>query len=477
MCGLARDATALEIGGAGFAEVARVLVQARAHDGGGSAFIEQARDDFGVCAEVCLVGDGRVFQKLVAGDGGLGLFAVTDCEARDGEGRFFAGEEALERFVAAHAVHGHVGVVVKRCDADVLYAHGCRNSVDRIACDFELVARIGTGLVHAFLGGVAAFGRVVTNHVGHVVLGGGIFPGDAVKACRVQKFVLVLFGVVADFASAGSGFPAVRAQVAPVPLVVAVALRNVVFRVHEGIVEEPEIQREQGLVARDRRVVVVCRIDGDAPRGLFEQTIKMRQEFGLVILGSEVDSEIELGAVDMIFAPVPETRLHECDTRVVVVFRGKVGVELLVEPQEFLVAPVGIIRGAVAARVFGIRLGVGLVRLDVVGDCGGALHLLGAARCVRDGCARVLDAEPHDGLVPAARDIVEHLFETAPVVVDLVVGLALHHGAGEAVREFERNRFLKILLALGLVGPEYDSLHGLESLDFLVEGDGTVRRE
>ena len=84
----------------------------------------------------------------------------------------------------------------------------------------------------------------------------------------------------------------------------------------------------------------------------------MRQEFGLVILGGEVDSEIELGAVDMIFAPVPETRLHECDARVVVVFRGKVGVELLVEPLEFLVAPVGVVGGAVAARVFGIRLGV-----------------------------------------------------------------------------------------------------------------------
>ena len=87
-----RDAT-LEVGDADFAQTLFGSVQvARAHDGGGSAFIEQARDDFGVCAEVCLVGDGRVFQKLVAGDGGLGLFAVTDCEARDGEGRYFAGE-------------------------------------------------------------------------------------------------------------------------------------------------------------------------------------------------------------------------------------------------------------------------------------------------------------------------------------------------------------------------------------------------
>ena len=125
--------------------------------------------------------------------------------------------------------------------------------------------------------------------------------------------------------------------------------------------------------------------------------------------------------------------------------RGSLSYFAAKEPQEFLVAPVGIIGGAVAARVFGIRLGVGLVRLDVVGDCGGALYLLGAARCVRDGCARVLDAEPHDGLVSAARDIVEHLFEAAPVVVNLVVGLALHHGAGEAVREFERNGFLQIL--------------------------------
>ena len=191
-----------------------------------------------------------------------------------------------------------------------------------------------------------------------MVLGGGIFPGDSVKACRVQELALVLFGVVADFASAGSGFPAVRTQVAPVTLVVAVALRNVVFLVHEGIVEQPEIEPEQGLVACDGRVVVVCRIDGDAPWGLFEQTIKMRQEFGLVILGSEVDSEIELGAVDVVFAPVPETRLHKGDARILVVFCGKVCVELLVEPQEFLVAPVGVVGGAVAARVFGIRLGV-----------------------------------------------------------------------------------------------------------------------
>ena len=139
---------------------------------------------------------------------------------------------------------------------------------------------------------VAAFGRVVAYHVGHVVFGGGIFPGDSVKACRVQELALVLFGVVADFASAGGGFPAVRAQVAPVTLVVAVALRNVVFLVHEGIVEQPEIEPEQGLVACDGRVVVVCRIDGNAPRGLFEQTIKMRQEFGLVILGGEVDSKV-----------------------------------------------------------------------------------------------------------------------------------------------------------------------------------------
>ena len=77
----------------------------------------------------------------------------------------------------------------------------------------------------------------------------------------------------------------------------------------------------------------------------------------------------------------------------------------------------------------------------------------------------------------AARDIIKHLFEAAPVIVDLVVGLALHHGAGEAVREFERNGTLQILLALGLVGPEHDALHGLERLDFFVEGNGTVRRE
>ena len=328
--------------------------------------------------EICLVRNGRTLQELVAGDGNFGRFAIADCEACDGEGRFFAGEEPLERFLAANAVHGHVGVVVKRCNADVLYAHGGRNFVDRIARDFELVACIGTGLVHAFLGGVAAFGRVVTDYVRHVVFGGGIFPGDSVKACRIQELALVLFGVVADFASAGSGFPAVRAQVAPVTLVVAVALRNVVFLVHEGVVKQAEFEPEQYLVARDGRVVVVCRIDGDAPRGLFEQTIKMRQEFGLVILGGEVDSEIELGAVDMIFAPVPETRLHKGDARIVILFRGEVGVELLVEPQEFLVAPVGVVGGAVAARVFGIRLGVRLVCLDVQGDGGDALDAFGA---------------------------------------------------------------------------------------------------
>ena len=127
--------TALEVGHADF--VAAVFVRsfggavcADAAPDGGGAFLDKPRDDFGVCAEVCLVGNSRVFQKLVAGNGEFGRFAIADCEARDGEGRFFAGEEALERFLAAHAVHGHVGVVVKRCDADVLYADGGRNLVD-----------------------------------------------------------------------------------------------------------------------------------------------------------------------------------------------------------------------------------------------------------------------------------------------------------------------------------------------------------
>ena len=45
-----------------------------------------------------------------------------------------------------------VGIVVQRGDADVFHANGRRDLVDRIARDFELVARIGTGFVHAVLG-------------------------------------------------------------------------------------------------------------------------------------------------------------------------------------------------------------------------------------------------------------------------------------------------------------------------------------
>ena len=53
-------------------------------DCGGPFLASEAFDDFGTPVEVCLVGDGRAFQKLVAGDGGLGRFAIADCEARDG---------------------------------------------------------------------------------------------------------------------------------------------------------------------------------------------------------------------------------------------------------------------------------------------------------------------------------------------------------------------------------------------------------
>ena len=310
-----------------------------------------------------------------------------------------------------------------------------------------------------------------------MVLLGGIFPGDSVKACRVQELVLVLVFVVADFTAGGRCLPAVRADGLPVFLVVAVTLRNVVFLVHEGIVEQPEFESEQSLVAGDGGVVFIGGVNGNAPRCFMEKRVEVLQECALVILAGEVRIQLERCAVDVVFGPVPETGLHEGDTRIRVVFGREVGVELLVEPLEFFVFPVGVVGGAVSAGVLVERLGIGLVGLDVQGDCGGALHAFGTVRGVFDGLARVLDAETHDGLVPAALDVVEHLFETAPVVVDFAVSLACHHGAGETVRELERNGALQILLLFRLVGPEHDSLHGLERFDALVERDGTVGRE
>ena len=95
MCGLAWDVTALEVGGAGFAAVCRAVDVAARNtplpDGGG-IFVKQAFNGLCAAVEVCLVGDGRVFQEFVAGDGEFGCFAVIDFEARDGKGCFFAGE-------------------------------------------------------------------------------------------------------------------------------------------------------------------------------------------------------------------------------------------------------------------------------------------------------------------------------------------------------------------------------------------------
>ena len=141
------------------------------------------------------------------------------------------------------------------------------------------------------------------------------------------------------------------------------------------------------------------------------------------------------------------------------------GVELLGEPLQLLVGPVGVPGLAVFVLVVGLVI-VGQ-RLDVGRDG------RGAGIAVHAVVAGILVAEAHHRLVVAGRHLAEPGVEAAPVVLDRFALLAGHDLAGEAVGVFQRNGFAVGGVAVfGVVAPQHEAGGGLHGVDLALDVDG-----
>ena len=97
---------------------------------------------------------------------------------------------------------------------------------------------------------------------------------------------------------------------------------------HERIIEQPEAFLHQYAALCDGRVRLVASIDGDGPRDVDHDGVEVLEELPLESFRGEVLAQLQRGAVDVIFRPMPEADLEESQSRVVSVALGEVCVEL-----------------------------------------------------------------------------------------------------------------------------------------------------
>jgi hypothetical protein len=214
-------------------------------------------------------------------------------------------------------------------------------------------------------------------------------------------------------------------------------------------------------IVNDRRIAIVSRIDRHAPRDI-EDIAEVKEELLLVFLGWEIDTEFDRSAIGVVLRPVAKADLYESDTRVVVVALGEVGIELLGEPLELRVRPVGIISRTIASGVLLEGLLVVFEVFDVLSNgcaTGYAIDL---------SIARILITEADNSLMVTRLHIVEDILEIRPIVLDLAIYLASNYAAWEAVLKLELDR-LGIAQALRVGGPHHEARHRLYRSDFSIK--------
>ena len=281
----------------------------------------------------------------------------------------------------------------------------------------------------------------------------------SVHAGRIQEVLLVAALIVADFTTADTRLPACScADGIPAFFVIAVFGAYFVVLVHEGVVEESEVQCHQVVAGNDGCISLIAGIDGDSPRNVLQNRIDMLQEFRLIGFRREVDAEIQGCSVNVILRPMAETHFNESQSLVVLVSFGKVGIEHFGEALQLGIAPVGIVGRTVAA---GIRR-VGLVVVAAVFDVlrYGSSSFFGAWDVVAVG---VFISEAGNELMAAAGNIVEQVVEPRPVVLDAAVAVAaFHHQAGQTVGILQRDgASVSAVPGLSLSRPEHQARHGL----------------
>ena len=295
-----------------------------------------------------------------------------------------------------------------------------------------------------------------------MVLGGLFLPRATIESVGAEEVLLVVGRVVAYLAAADARLPSrALADGVPALLVEAAAAAYLVRLMHERVVEQSEAFLHQDTVLRDGRIGLVAGIDGDGPGNVRHDGIEVLEELFLEELRGEVLADLQLCAVDVVFGPMAEADLEEGQSRVVAVALGEVGVELEGEASELRVAPVGIVRRAVAAWVLRVGLVVVVAGLDVGRDSRCALVAIDVA------ARRVFVAEACDELMSATAHVVEDAFEPRPVVLDGAVVVASRHDlARQAIRELQLDGLaVSGVAVLSLFGPEHEARHGLRMGD------------
>ncbi len=224
--------------------------------------------------------------------------------------------------------------------------------------------------------------------------------------------MLIVFGVVTDFTAARCSFPPVFTHGYPFGFVPTFALSDIMFGVHERVVEETEIESQQRAVSCNRGIGVVSGIDGNAPRSVLERCVDMLEELALVGIVWEVfalpSRRKSVVIEDMVFAPVTESDLDECDTRVVVVPSSEIGIELFGKPFELIVGPVSIEGFSISLHCLAVFRSIAVASVLYIERNGGGTGLVaGTGRDVLESLVRVFVAESNDGLMSARNNVVQ----------------------------------------------------------------------
>ena len=277
-------------------------------------------------------------------------------------------------------------------------------------------------------------------------LGHDILEHAAVHALLVQDVLLVITGIVAEFAAGGRFLVTLFAEECPARPVVTVPVLA-----HERVVEVTKVQVQQFFLFAEGRVFAVGCVDGDEPGRFLEPLVHLGQELCLELLGREGLTVDILAVIDMVLGPMAKSGLHEGEAGILVVTLGETAVEFHMEAPQFLAAPVGILR-----VLSGPAVGLGPNGFI-------AVHFLDIVRHGA-GVTRIGVAEAHHGLMPAGGHLlqqlvhgrpVEHILLLADIVVQHVGILQLH------VILFHRTACV----------PQHNTRHGLYVRDGGLQGD------
>ena len=213
--------------------------------------------------------------------------AVHQC-GRDDDFPLLFGQQAPQGCGRKHRIDSKIRIAIERRDTLVIDHQTGLLAVGLTAGYQQSVPCCHTRFGKSFHSAVGAAGRIVGNHERDVVLRSRCLPSYPVHSRRIEEVLLVFGGVVTDFAAADSSLPALSlAYRIPVFLIVSVAGAYLVLRVHERVVEEPEIQRHQLFAVHYRGVGLVGSVDRYRPWHA-ERGVEMLQESRLIVFGREI---------------------------------------------------------------------------------------------------------------------------------------------------------------------------------------------